>query len=179
MLHLYPWLGLFALLAIFQQSHAFIGMSIPMYEPPCAYSCYNVISGAVLDCPKDTEIDQHQHGMVMKRHGGMEATTPACRAQSLPFLTTLAYCLSTKCPDTVHASTLQGFWEEKATGDKTVEAHYTYSESLAMVNATPTAVLDPHEELTDTMLVDSVGWLDDMRTISNFAANEARHALYA
>ena len=175
--HRTAWLGLLALMAT-APCQAFIGMSIPMYQPACAYSCYNVISAAMLDCPENTETSDHDGGMMMKRHGGMEAATPACRAQSQPFLDTLAYCLSTHCNDT-HASVLEAFWEENATGDETVMPQWTYSQSLARVDGTPTAVFDDDETMTQAVLVDEQGWMSDVRTISNFAANEARHALYA
>jgi hypothetical protein len=171
--------GILALFFLAQRCHAFIGMSIPMYKPPCAYSCYNVISGAMLDCPDNDGDGDHHSGMMMKRHGGMEAATPECRSQSLPFLTTLAYCLSTKCPESVHASTLEGFWEENATGDERVMAQWTYGQSIAKVNGTPTAMFDDDNMLNETVLVDTAAWMKDMRTIDNFATNEARHALYA
>lgn len=109
----------------------------------------------------------------------MEAATPECRSLSLPFLTTLAYCLSTKCPDSVHTNILEGFWEENATGDEMVMPHWSYGQSLAQVNGTPTAIFDSHDMLSGTVLVDNAAWMNDVRTIDNFASNEARHALYA
>jgi len=167
---------------------AFIGMSIEMYKPPCAHACRDMIASAMLECPESTE--DHSEGMQMrrdlpsalvKRHGDMDMVTPACRAQSLPFLTSLAYCIDTRCVG-VPASKVDKFWETTAAGGVMYHPtvpHYTYAEALMSINGTPTQMYDADATVTGTVLTDEKEWLDDMRTIDNFATIEARHALYA
>lgn len=156
-----------------------------MYKPPCAYACRDMISGAMLDCPESTE--DHHAGMDMdgmsmkKRHGHEDPATPACRSQNLPWLTTLAYCISQKC-STVENSKLEWFWENKASdgdSDEPIVPHWTYGETLMFVNGTPTALYDSEEVLNSTVLVDEESYMADYLTIDDFARGEAIHARLA
>ena len=176
------------LLALSAPVHAFIGMSIEMYKPPCAHACRDMIASAMLECPETTE-DHHESmqmrrdlpSKLVKRHGDMDMATPACRAQSLPFLTSLAYCINTRCLD-VPASRIEKFWEDTAAGGVMYHPtmpHYSYAEALMKVNGTPTQMYDAEATVTGTVLTDETEWYDDMRTIDNFAKVEATHALYA
>lgn len=184
-------LVLLPLLLLSTPALGFIGMSIPMYKPPCAYACRDMISSAMLECPDDQDGDHDMDdmgGMAMKRsvslakrHGHDDMASPECRAGSVPFLTTLAFCISQKCQGELE-SKIDYFWENKAADGDTwnpILPKWTYAESLMMVNSTPTMVYDSEMVLNGTVLVDDQSWREDYLTIDNFASGEAVHARYA
>jgi hypothetical protein len=80
------------------------------------------------------------------------APTPACQAQNLPFLETIAYCMSTRCSTDVPVWTREEFWATKLLSD--VVPKWTYSESLAQLgNSTPTMVYNSSARENMTMPV--------------------------
>jgi hypothetical protein len=162
----------------------FIGMGITMYKPNCAFACRGVIEMAMIDCDESHDHDDmDMGGMAMaKRHGDDEMITPDCRAMSKPFLSTLAYCLSTNCPSDTPAWVLEKYWEAQATGDPEVEPMWNYEQSLMMVNGTPSITFDPHAhdfELNVTQLLASSDLKQQAITMKNFEDGEAIHVQYA
>ncbi|KAF4994630.1 hypothetical protein FGRMN_5675 [Fusarium graminum] len=63
-------------------------------------------------------------------------TEPSCRAKDTPFLTSMAWCINTKCGDE-KASTIEGYWEDWMTGSKGVQAKWSYAQALDQVNPQP------------------------------------------
>ena len=104
-----------------------IGYGQLWYDPPCAYACRAVIASAPLECPSmdHSNIDMGGHS-----HGG--SPMAPCIAENDDFLLTLAYCLSTRCAD-IPASKLEAYWADQTTGDKTVDATWTYGAALVNV----------------------------------------------
>lgn len=86
-------------------------------------------------------------------------TSATCRANDDAYLTTLAYCLSSKCPKSVALWELEQFWAAPATtGDPTVPAKWSYQEALRNVNNTPSVAWAMGNTLNTTMLVNDRFW---------------------
>ncbi|PTB77024.1 ferric reductase-like transmembrane component [Trichoderma longibrachiatum ATCC 18648] len=101
------------------------GFGRTSYDPLCAESCLRSFTSLMLPCTDMEEGDM-----------GMMTTPPSCRAESIPFLTSVAWCMSDKCVG-VPASKLEAYWENWVTGDKGVQPKWTYSEALAKVDPRP------------------------------------------
>jgi hypothetical protein len=176
-------LGLAGLPFAVGDGSGFIGMGITMYKPNCAFACRGVIEMAMIACDDSHDHDDMDMGdmAMVRRHGDDEMITPECRAMSKPFLSTLAYCLSTNCPSDTSSWVLEKYWEAQATGDPEVVPMWNYEQALMLVNGTPTATFDPHahEQLNDTQLLASSDLLQQATTMKNFEDGEAVHARYA
>ncbi|ORY01996.1 hypothetical protein BCR34DRAFT_89831 [Clohesyomyces aquaticus] len=68
----------------------FIGMGGPDQQPYCARACRTVLGTANLTCSEMHYMGNHMAMM----------TTPHCRANDEPFLTSLAYCFDHMCNST-------------------------------------------------------------------------------
>ncbi len=101
------------------------------YEPLCAESCLRALSSYTLDCTSPAD---HHGG-----HSHGSSTTPDCYASNTPFLTSVAWCFSTKCAEhSVPVSTLQRFWERFVTASNgKVAAKWSYPIALANVGPQP------------------------------------------
>jgi len=129
--------------ALAWQTQALVGFGLYTYEPVCGETCLRSFQGYMLDC---TAMAHGGDGMMM----GMMATTPECYGNDTAFLTSVAYCMSTKCPEWgVRASKLEVMWEEQITGHLYIVPKWSYGEALAHVNPSP-----PRYQLTknDTSL---------------------------
>jgi hypothetical protein len=116
-------------------SNKFPGYGFAWYDPNCGFSCYNAISSARLSCPEDHSTSSHSMDMDM----GSGAPTPGCQAQSLPFLKTIAYCMSTRCSVDVALWKREQFWATKLISG--VVPKWSYSETLVQLgNSMPTSV---------------------------------------
>ncbi|KAL7806811.1 ferric reductase-like transmembrane component [Trichoderma aethiopicum] len=104
------------------------GFGRTSYDPLCAESCLRSFTSLMLPCTSMEEGDM-----------GMMTTPPSCRAESTPFLTSVAWCMSDKCVG-VPASKLEAYWEDWVTGDKGVQPKWTYAEALAEVDPRPPKV---------------------------------------
>lgn len=120
------WLTLTAPVA----SQLLVGYGFYPYGPLCAESCLRALSPYTLNCtvPADHH-GGHSHG---------SSTTPDCYASNTPFLTSAAWCFSTKCAEhNVPVSTLQRFWEQFVTGSNKVPAKWSYPIALSNVDPQP------------------------------------------
>ncbi|KAK4186937.1 ferric reductase like transmembrane component-domain-containing protein [Podospora australis] len=166
--------GWLALAALTGPAQALIGYPIVMYDPSCAWGCYDVVSGYMLEC------SVHDHGPVgAHSHGAGGPTSPECRAGDTPFLTTLAYCMSTMCDSSIPASKLEKFWEQQATGSKTVAAKWSYGETLAKIQEAPTTEFSEDEmHLNRTVLLDHESVHANAITREHFEYAEIIHSRY-
>jgi len=100
------------------------------YWPFCAESCVQALKTYLLACSRTGIAD-----------GPLALPTlPDCYAQDEAFLTSSAWCISTKCageavPITI--SQLENFWEYRVTGKKSAVPKWTYSAALANVDPRP------------------------------------------
>lgn len=118
-------------------------------HPLCATACYGALSSYRLDCSviHGDEDDHHVHVHVM--------TSPECRADHEPFLTSLAYCIKTKCHEVgehLTTSEIEEFWERTTTGDPAVQPRWSYRQALANVTEIPTMVLGHGGTITETVV---------------------------
>jgi hypothetical protein len=97
------------------------------YQPVCAESCLRSFSSYMLDCTSMS----HDDMMMM-------TTSPDCLANNTAYLTSVAWCLNTKCSQAgERASGIESLWEREITGNKQVAAKWSYGEALANVNPRP------------------------------------------
>jgi hypothetical protein len=172
-----------ALLSFLSSVHAFIGITLDMYNPSCAYACRSVIAGAMIDCTADPgDMSAHNMTHMMKRHGDMEEITPECRSTSVPFLTTLAYCIHEKCFPEANPTRakLETYWYGQSTGDQAVAPMWGYQEAYDRVNGTPSAAYDAEAmELNGTMLINKDSWQAEKQSMEQFEWQETLNSRYA
>lgn len=174
------------LLSLVSPAYAFIGITLEMYNPSCAYACRSVIGSAMIDCAAEadhsTQPRGETHNMTMKkRHGDMSEVTPECRSTSIPFLTTLAYCIHEKCfPDfNPTRAKLETYWYAQSTGDKAVEPMWGYQETYDRINGTPSATYDSEAMLLNgTVLVDKSSWQAEKQSMEQFEWQETFNSRY-
>lgn len=155
-----------------RRRYGVIGYGITMYDPPCAYACIDTIKKATLNCMPD-------HDMDMDMHMAMPPATPECKATSDPYLTTMAWCFHTHCPD-ISKSNLEYVWETDIVGRLAVQPapKYGYIEALSRVKGTPTRTLSK-AMLNDTMLVNEKKWLGNFNGVGGFESMERLAEKYA
>lgn len=123
-----------------------VGFGIYPYSPYCAYTCLRSLEGFMLACSEDMDMSG------MMSHGAT-ATSAECRAEDTPWLTTLAWCLKSKC-DNLKTSQIEAFWEQQSTEDPTVPAKWGYEAALLNIPEAPTYVLaTTDEDLNFTCIV--------------------------
>lgn len=122
------------------------GYGFSWYDVPCAWACYNSLSGAPLACTSMDDSSGHSHGA--------GPTSPECRAGDTAFLTTLAYCMDSHC-DAVKTPTWrrERFWSSHVTGDKTILPKWAYSTALDAIPEPPTTVFNSSEVLNQTTIL--------------------------
>lgn len=114
------------------------------YDPICATACLRTLNTLTLDCSSGGVTV----GMVTF------STSTECYAQNTPFLTSVAWCVHTKCDvEKPSAALLEYWWDmqvtgQKAAGVRAVPAKWTYGEALAQVEEPPQLQLLS----TDTLL---------------------------
>ncbi|KAI1843339.1 hypothetical protein JX266_010513 [Neoarthrinium moseri] len=112
------------------------------YDPFCAMSCLRSLSSLMLDC---SGMDGGTLGMMMM------STTSACWASNTPYLTSLSWCMHTKCAEfNIPNSKLEYFWETEATGQasagvQTESAKWSFAEALANVEGPPSIQLQAND----------------------------------
>lgn len=121
------------------------------YDPYCAMACLRSLSSLTLDCSSS---EGDMLGMVQM------TTSSECWASNTPYLTSLAWCMKTRCYGLdIPASKFESFWELDATGQtsagvEVVPAKWSYAESLAQIDSPPTFQLSATDvSLNQTSLV--------------------------
>ncbi|KAK7026116.1 hypothetical protein VNI00_015691 [Paramarasmius palmivorus] len=150
-----------------------VGITYKMWDPICAHACFYAISSNALSCSSHEEMD----GMDMDM--GMAMTTPECRANDTSYLTTLAWCLHTRCVG-IPTSKLEAYWEVYPTEDKAVAPKWDYGTSLYNVNMTqpPTRELGADDMLNFTAVVPDDAYDLQFRTLEQMVNEETIHARY-
>jgi hypothetical protein len=142
------------------------------YDPLCANACLRVFTAPMLSCSDMSNMNMDMMALSMY-------TFPACYAQDDHYLTSMAYCLNTKCParnltpaqaiwfssDRVSDAKLTWFWENRITGDHNVVPKWTYAEALAQVTELPTQVVSGTETLNFTGLANDTTWIYQAGTL--------------
>ena len=106
-------------------------------------------------------------------------TSPQCFASDSAYLTTLAWCINTKCaPDHIPAWKLELFWAQQSTSDPTVAPKWTYAQALESVTQPPTRVLASSDVLNYTALANDSVWALQATTLQSVYREEALHAKF-
>lgn len=107
-----------------------------IYDPVCAHACFRLFSnGFTLECTTTASGGGHEG------HSASTSTTsPECRASNFPYLSSLSWCIHTKCPPETPASKIELFWQTQITGDVKVVPKWSYGEVLANITEMPTQV---------------------------------------
>ncbi|KAK3300562.1 ferric reductase like transmembrane component-domain-containing protein [Chaetomium fimeti] len=144
-----------------------------MFYPACAYACLRALDPFMLDC------SSHDGAGGGHSHGSTGMTSPECRSGNKPYLSTLAWCMHTRCTDdSVPAWELEKFWGEQATQDPTVAPKWDYGATVANISQPPTEVADPEEMLESTALAPEVPWKTQYNTMTTMEYEETMHARY-
>lgn len=126
---------------------AFVGLGARQSDPVCSYACRASISSAPLACSGTGHGGGHSHGA--------PPTSAQCRAGDTSFLTTLAYCIHTKCQaSNVPVWRLEQYWAQQATGDPSVPPKWDYTTALQQVTTAPNTTYARGSTLNYTALVD-------------------------
>ena len=108
-----------------------IGYGNYPYDPLCAESCLRSFSSLMLDC---SSMSTSMGSMMMM------STPASCFANSTPFLTSVAWCMYTKCEqEGVKVSKIEYLWEREITGPpfNNVPPKWSYSVALTHVDPQP------------------------------------------
>lgn len=119
--------------------------------PFCANACYSSLASYRLDCSEIQGDPNDHHALVI--------TTAECRRDNYDFLTSVAWCLSTKCKeyDDLSVGEIETFWGKTVTSDPTVQPIWPYSVALANITQEPTVVLG-HGGTINTTVVTPEFW---------------------
>lgn len=149
------------------------GITSPIDDPACAYACTRSLANFGLECSVEDHSGHGGHG-----HGPPIHTSPECRAHDDAYLTSLAWCLNTKCAEyDVPTSRLQSIWEHEATGDPSVPAKWSYSEALLNVGDPPTRQLVMGDTLNTTSLAPE-SWATVFNTAVVMAYETTMESIY-
>lgn len=151
------------------------GLTMPTDDDPaCAFGCTGSLAGFALACStEDHSSDGGGHG-----HGSPIVTTSSCRAGDEPYLTTVAWCISTKCaPFGVPVSRLEEVWELEVTGDPSVRAKWSYTEALLNVDGPPTRMLAMGDKLNATLLAPA-SWQTSYNTATAMGHESRTQSIY-
>ena len=132
-------------------AHGTIGLGQAQYAPvTCAYACRSSMASWMLTCSSDADMDMSDMSMMDSM-----TPTPDCYATNDPFLTSLAWCIKTHCPQDLQMSQLEGFWEMNVAGRMDIQPlpKYSYQDALARIKTTPTKVHNTSFVLNNTELV--------------------------
>ncbi|KAH6681031.1 ferric reductase transmembrane component 4 [Plectosphaerella plurivora] len=116
-------------------------------HPFCVTACYGSLSSYRLNCSVVHGDEDDHHAEVM--------TAPECRADHAPFLTSLAWCIQSKCEEVnevLTTSQIEEFWERTSTGDPTVQPIWSYRQAIAQVSEEPTLVLGHGGTINETVV---------------------------
>ena len=127
------------------------GITEPFSEPYCAFACRADIGSANLTCtmPAGHAMDSgggHNHGVTAG-----PVTTAACRASDPSFLTTLAYCIKSRCK--VSETDIENYWFTQVTGAPDTKPRWTYNTTLERIVGTPNVTWASGRTINRTMIV--------------------------
>lgn len=155
------------------QTQALTGYGYYPYDPLCGAACLRSFQSYTLGC---TEMSGGGDMMV-----GMMPTSPECYGKDTPYLTSVAYCMSTKCsqPD-ITFSKLQLFWEEQITGHPDIPPKWTYEQALAHADTSPPMyqLTSNDTSLNTTSIVNPMTYLTQWNVLSAVYRESALESAY-
>ncbi|KAF2172659.1 hypothetical protein M409DRAFT_16621 [Zasmidium cellare ATCC 36951] len=159
-----------------------IGLGSNSGDPICAQACARTLAETALVCSST-----QQFGTLGRQDSVI--TSPDCYANDTYYLTTLAYCVQSKCGTSIKASKIDTWWESDVVCDpgtgtttKPIQAtpKWTYAESLNQIQDPPTKVIMPYGTLNYTALVDESTYqyqYDSQEGIDPLVQRQAQYGL--
>ncbi|KAK0622784.1 ferric reductase transmembrane component 4 [Immersiella caudata] len=148
---------------------------MPTDSPACAFACTGSLAGFALSCSIE---DHSNHGSGGHGHGTPVVTTPSCRAGDEPYLSTVAWCMSTKCAEfDVPVSRLEEVWALRVTSNPSVRAKWSYTEALLSVDSPPNRTLVMGDKLNITSLAPA-SWQVSYNTATVMAHESRTQSIY-
>ncbi|KAI1335636.1 ferric-chelate reductase [Xylariaceae sp. FL0016] len=133
------------------------------YDPFCAHGCFRSFSGYMLTCSDLISPGGHSTGAA-KAHD-----LSLCRASNFPYLSSIAWCIHSYCPNDTRASKIEHFWETQITGDVHVTPQWSYGEVLASIRSPPTTMAtDQDTVLNTTTITERDHWVSQWITLYYF-----------
>ncbi|KAK4183900.1 putative ferric reductase transmembrane component [Podospora australis] len=162
---------------------ALVGFGLNPYNIFCASACHWSLLSSPLSCSASIDTPVFI---------GWAITSNECKANDTAFLTTLAWCLHTKCnqENGYRVSELENFWETQATRDMAnfkdkirfpkPPPKWTYSEALAYVfeNGPPNRTMKAGEVLNFTSIVPEKSYVAQMNTAFGVTREQVLGATY-
>ena len=131
------------------------------YTPVCAHACRLAIQSDTLECTPN----------------GSTTTPPGCFASNEPYLTTLAYCISTKCASVPFAK-LSAFWTKYAIGTSSNEPVPQISYKVALQKAgTPNVTAVEGQLLNATSIVPEESYQFQFNGLTSWNKAEDYHSV--
>jgi hypothetical protein len=142
------------------------------YFPYCATACNRALGSNYLSC----SFDGYVPGGMMDSDSA--SATPACRGSNMPFLSSLAYCISTHC--NYDLGIIETWWLAKSTGagGAYTPPTWSYQQSLMNVTTPPNHVITSKDNLTSTMLANETNYRNQYGTLYMVDREEYLHEKY-
>ncbi|WVW82351.1 hypothetical protein I302_104358 [Kwoniella bestiolae CBS 10118] len=183
-----------------RKGHGLIGYGIDMYSPVCCTACRDVTPTYLYCNPEDVLEDMGGHSMVVlppslsrRQHDmdmGMNDTiqgkvatempSPECLADNVPYLQTVAYCISTHCGSDVGLEKREEWWRLNIVGRMPDQPDpiMSYQEALSSIHITPNVTLDEEAAMVVPVLVLEDDYIADKNICVNFQRAEKMHSKY-
>lgn len=130
------------------------------YTPVCGHACRLAIQKNPLECTSNET----------------KSTSADCYASNTPYLTTLAYCLSTKCESETYAE-LNAFWSRYTIGTTAPQPAPQLSYKVALQKAgTPNETASTGALLTETSLVPEDTYQFQVKELNSWNEAEDTHS---
>lgn len=130
------------------------------YTPVCGHTCRLAIQEDLLECTSNET----------------KSTAPGCYASNTPYLTTLAYCLSTRC-ESEPVARLNAFWARYTIGTSSPEPSPQLSYKTALRKAgTPNETVNPGTLLAQTALVPDEVYQFQLKELESWNEAEDTHS---
>lgn len=143
------------------------------YNPFCAHGCFRSFAGFKLPC--STIIN----GGGQRAADSLAHDLAVCRASNFPYLSSIAWCIHSFCPSSVHAPTIEHFWEAQITGNIKILPKWSYGEVLDNVTEPPTMLAQGKDlTLNTTMITTYFNWLLAQNTLIYFFRETTLESYY-
>ncbi|KAF4951433.1 hypothetical protein FSARC_12916 [Fusarium sarcochroum] len=164
--------ALSALLPFASATEPLEGYGRDAYEVPCGQACTWSVP-TMLDCPEFEGLSEEELALA--------SASPACMANNTAYLTTIAWCIDSRCEEGTKPSKIEKFWETKMiVGAESLR--YSYAEALAEVDTkNPPEPMSPEElVLNRTIATDDATYESFINSVKGYEAsgrNESKYSL--
>ncbi|KAK6956571.1 hypothetical protein Daesc_001849 [Daldinia eschscholtzii] len=168
--------------------YGLVGYGIEMYIPVCAYACQYSFATNSLECTDEASFDNSgmggmhmgssADGIDLQNVSAMPSST--CRAESEPFLTSVAWCIHEKC-DGELIWKIEKWWQSYVVGNSPSDPppSLSYGAALALVPSQPNITCSSGQILNQTCLVNEALYHSEYVSIDVNQNVEIQHERFA